>query len=80
MPRLPLVLGLLLGLLIAPASASAKIVYETYRAPTVGGAEIAVEVMRDDAAKRAPVLTTSSRRRPSGCSPPCAPCRSSAST
>jgi X-Pro dipeptidyl-peptidase len=43
----------------AAAPASAEIVYETYRVPTVDGAEIAVEVMRDDAAdRRVPVLLT----------------------
>ncbi|HEX8207870.1 MAG TPA: CocE/NonD family hydrolase [Solirubrobacteraceae bacterium] len=53
-----LVLAAVVFALAAP-SASAEIVYETYRVPTVGGAEISVEVMRDDAAKgRVPVLLT----------------------
>jgi X-Pro dipeptidyl-peptidase len=38
--------------------AAAAIVHERYRVPTVQGAEIAVEVMRDDSVKRAPVLLT----------------------
>ena len=47
----------LLGLLAAPARA--EVVFETLRVPTVGGAEIAVEVMRDDSAKGpVPVLLT----------------------
>lgn len=45
--------------LLSAAPASAELVYETYRVPTVGGAEVAVEVMRDDAGpKRVPVLLT----------------------
>ena len=40
------------------APASAKVVYETYRAPTVDGAEVAIEVMRDDEHRNAPVLLT----------------------
>ena len=47
-----------LALMLAAAPAPAKTVYETYRVPTVDGAEISVEVMRDDAFKRAPVLLT----------------------
>src|SRR5215213_10900109 len=38
--------------------AGADVVHERYRVPTAGGAEIAVEVMRDEAVKRAPVLLT----------------------
>ena len=45
-------------LILFVSSADAKVVFETYRAPTVDGAEIAVEVMRDDAHKNAPVLLT----------------------
>jgi X-Pro dipeptidyl-peptidase len=42
-----------------PAAAPAEIVHETYRVPTVGGAEIAVEVMRDPSVrKKVPVLLT----------------------
>jgi X-Pro dipeptidyl-peptidase len=55
--RLSLLLATLL-LALSAAPATAKIVHETYRVPTVGGAEIAVEVMRDDSVKRAPVLLT----------------------
>ena len=49
-----------LGLLLAAAPAPAKTVYETYRVPTVDGAEISVEVMRDTKFKRSPVLLTHS--------------------
>ena len=45
-----------LGLFASPAPA--EIVHERYKVPTVGGAEIAVEVMRDDSVKRGPVLLT----------------------
>ena len=46
-------------LAFAAAPASAEIVHEKYRVPTVDGAEIAVEVMRDDDFKgRVPVLLT----------------------
>ncbi len=55
--RRALLLNLLL-LAVAAAPAPAKVVYETYRVPTVDGAEIAVEVMRDDEVRRAPVLLT----------------------
>ena len=45
--------------LAAPAAASAEIVHETYRVPTVGGAEINVDVMRDSSVRgRVPVLLT----------------------
>jgi X-Pro dipeptidyl-peptidase len=54
--RLGLLVIVLLTLLAAPAQA--KVVFETYRAPTVGGAEIAIEVMRDDAHANAPVVLT----------------------
>jgi X-Pro dipeptidyl-peptidase len=58
MRLLPLLLAPL-ALLVGAAPASAEVVFETYRVPTVGGAEIAVEVMRDSATKRdAPVLLT----------------------
>jgi X-Pro dipeptidyl-peptidase len=52
------VLGVLVGLLLLPATASAKVVYETYSVPTVGGAAINVEVMRNDADGPVPVLLT----------------------
>ncbi|HEX2087648.1 MAG TPA: CocE/NonD family hydrolase [Solirubrobacteraceae bacterium] len=45
--------------LLAAAPAPAAIVHETHRVPTVGGAEIAVEIMRDaKTGKKAPVLLT----------------------
>ncbi|HEX8121487.1 MAG TPA: CocE/NonD family hydrolase [Solirubrobacteraceae bacterium] len=57
--RLFLLLGtVLLALAFAAAPASAKTVFETYRVPTVDGAEIAVEVMRDDNFRHQPVLLT----------------------
>jgi X-Pro dipeptidyl-peptidase len=57
--RLSLLLAaVLIALAFAAVPASAKVVFETYRVPTVDGAEIAVEVMRDDAKKRQPVLLT----------------------
>ncbi len=43
---------------LAAAPAHAAVVEKTYRVPTVDGAEVAVEVMRDDAAKPGPVLLT----------------------
>jgi X-Pro dipeptidyl-peptidase len=44
---------------LAATPASAEIVHETYRVPTVDGAEIAVEVMRDDSKRgKLPVLLT----------------------
>jgi X-Pro dipeptidyl-peptidase len=48
--------ALILALLATPASA--EVVYETYKVPTVDGAEINVEVMRDDKFKDAPVILT----------------------
>ena len=57
--RLRLSLAVLALGLTVPAPASAEVVHETYRVPTVGGAEIAVEVMRDaDARGKQPVLLT----------------------
>jgi X-Pro dipeptidyl-peptidase len=54
----PILLALVLLVLLA-TPAQAEIVYETYRVPTVDGAEVAVEVMRDDAVQgRVPVLLT----------------------
>ncbi|HEX8082738.1 MAG TPA: CocE/NonD family hydrolase [Solirubrobacteraceae bacterium] len=47
-----------LAVLLLAAPASAEVVYETYRVPTVDGAEVAVEVMRDDKFEDAPVLLT----------------------
>ncbi|MDQ3741378.1 MAG: CocE/NonD family hydrolase [Actinomycetota bacterium] len=54
--RASLLALLLLGL--AAPTASAELVYETHRVPTVDGAEVAVEIMRDDSVKRAPVILT----------------------
>jgi len=55
----PTVLLVLLAFLaVLPATADAKVVHETYSVPTVDGAEIAVEVMRDDAHRNAPVVLT----------------------
>jgi X-Pro dipeptidyl-peptidase len=55
--RLSFVLAAL-ALAVGAAPASGKVVHERYRVPTVGGADIAVEVMRDDSVRRAPVLLT----------------------
>jgi X-Pro dipeptidyl-peptidase len=52
------VLGAVVALLLLPASASAKVVLENYRVPTVDGATINVEVARDDAQGPVPVLLT----------------------
>src|SRR3712207_5592988 len=45
-------------LVLTAGSARAAIVHETYHAPTVDGATIAIEVMRDEAHKNAPVVLT----------------------
>ena len=58
--------GRLLGLLVllasvalpAASAAAAGPVFETYRVPTVGGAQINVEVMRPAGAARAPIVLT----------------------
>src|SRR5688500_1431874 len=52
------ILALLALMALVSAPAEATVVYETHRVPTVDGAEIAVEVMRDDAHKDAPVVLT----------------------
>jgi X-Pro dipeptidyl-peptidase len=52
-----LLLPVLLVLLALPAAASAATVTESYRVPTVGGAQVYVEVTRDPAVQ-APVLLT----------------------
>jgi X-Pro dipeptidyl-peptidase len=48
-----------ISLLALPATAGAAQITETYRVPTVDGAEISVDVVRDDAAKgKVPVVLT----------------------
>ncbi len=54
--RLGFLVLVLLAVLSAPAHA--KVVYETYSVPTVDGARVSVEVMRDDAHRDAPVVLT----------------------
>jgi X-Pro dipeptidyl-peptidase len=51
-------LALVCALLAMPAPAAAEPVFETYKVPTVGGAEINVEVMRPEGDARAPVILT----------------------
>jgi X-Pro dipeptidyl-peptidase len=60
MPRQSLIgAAVVFALAVSPAAASAEIVHENYRVPTVGGAEISVDVVRDDDARgKVPVLLT----------------------
>ena len=53
-----ILVGAVLALLVLAPSAAAEEVFETYYVPTVDGAEVSVDVMRDDSVKRGPVLLT----------------------